>query len=93
MGTRVTHLTGVHVWRQLEPPTPVTVAGVAARGVDTGLLTASLLAFVHICWTKEHVVGMETAPNHALSTMGNVQSLKLLPTGELRLQLCPFLEE
>lgn len=48
-GPGAAYLTGVHVLRQLEAPAPITVAGVAARGVHADLLTAALQTLIHIC--------------------------------------------
>lgn len=47
------YLAGAHVPGQLQAPAAVTVAGVAAGGVDAGLLTALLCALVHVCSHRE----------------------------------------
>lgn len=49
------YLAGVHVVGQLEAPLSAAVAGVGPRGVDAGLLTASLCTLVHICRPQGNV--------------------------------------
>lgn len=75
------HLTGVHVWGQLEAPTAITVAGVAARGIDAGLLTAALLTLIHICgqtWGGESHM-CQTSQVSMMVRVGDVQPRNHVP--------------